>query len=457
VTGTFLLSVMDGKRRQDLDGDISSLPEEKRARMKGKKEIVLGELALAHQLAKQGVSGLEIINQLMKEKEKFHQFAKEGDGQGMDGNASDGSRLEGGVTVNEENVESGVTGFVQGLPGAWNTKRGIIDQLRREEEATGEIGKVVQSQRGELVKVENTVLEEKIKVEESVIGREVFQSITGDVKEDFPADENIAVEESMINIWEPITAIVKEEVIATEEKYITPIHDWVDPLASEETVVLDEVVIDEDVEASNDSADILQPVVILDGQSIGRVTKFLYLSSEQKLSKAFDHFAKKGFKVVIFLPKSMVKKVKDARDEVKAAMKLTVKELPRTHDNVWGLDKWEVVQYAVDNQALLVTNDFYTNLTFENEAFKEQIEKRIVGYTWDGAGGDFTLSNERKSEAWYPNLNSVYWTPNEDLPVTRKEKIAEMEARLDDLVPYERQRLVNMKEMEAREAGQSSK
>ena len=31
-----------------------------------------------------------------------------------------------------------------------------------------------------------------------------------------------------------------------------------------------------------------------------------------------------------------------------------------------------------------------------------------------------------------------------------------MEARLDDLVPYERQRLVNMKEMEAKEAKQSS-
>ena len=31
-----------------------------------------------------------------------------------------------------------------------------------------------------------------------------------------------------------------------------------------------------------------------------------------------------------------------------------------------------------------------------------------------------------------------------------------MEARLDDLVPYERQRLANMKEMESKEAKQSS-
>ena len=217
-------------------------------------------------------------------------------------------------------------------------KRGITDQLKREEEATGEIGKVVQSQKGELVKMENTVLEEKINVEESVIGRDVLQPISGDVKEGFPVDGYAAVEESMINIWEPMAAVVKEEVFTTEEKVTTSI-----PLATEETLVLEEVVIDEDVEASSD---ILQPVVILDGQSIGRVTKFLYLTPEEKLSKAFDHFGKKGFKVVIFLPKSMVKKVKDARDEVKAALKLTVKELPRTHDNVWGLDKWEVDNFV---------------------------------------------------------------------------------------------------------------
>ena len=38
----------------------------------------------------------------------------------------------------------------------------------------------------------------------------------------------------------------------------------------------------------------------------------------------------------------MIKKVKDASEEVKAALKLTVKKLPSTSDNAWGLDKWEV-------------------------------------------------------------------------------------------------------------------
>ena len=131
-----------------------------------------------------------------------------------------------------------------------------------------------------------------------------------------------------------------------------------------------------------------------------------------------------------------------------------------------------MVQYAVDNQALLVTNDSYNNLSFESKAFKEQIEKMLVGFSW--AGGEFALSTERKTEAWYPNLNSLYWRKGRDPLVTdRQQRIAgtcncnsltliltinisllEMEARLDELVPYERQRLINMKEMEAREGDQ---
>ena len=83
----------------------------------------------------------------------------------------------------------------------------------------------------------------------------------------------------------------------------------------------------------------------------------------------------------------------------------------------------QVVQYAVDNQALLVTNDSYNNLSFESKAFKEQIEKRLVGFSWDE--GEFSLSTERKTEAWYPNLNSVNWRRGRDPQVTsRQQQIA---------------------------------
>ena len=55
-----------------------------------------------------------------------------------------------------------------------------------------------------------------------------------------------------------------------------------------------------------------------------------------------------------------------------------------------------MVQYAVDNQALLVTNDDYKKLSCESKAFKEQIEKRMVGYKWDC--GEFALSYKCKTE-----------------------------------------------------------
>ena len=80
----------------------------------------------------------------------------------------------------------------------------------------------------------------------------------------------------------------------------------------------------------------------------------------------------------------------------------------------------KVVQYAVNNEALLVTNDNYKNLTFENGAFKEQIDKRLVGYKWEGE--DFTMSYERKTEAWFPNINSINWKPQKKPSVSERQR-----------------------------------
>ena len=86
------------------------------------------------------------------------------------------------------------------------------------------------------------------------------------------------------------------------------------------------------------------------------------------------------------------------------------------------------MQYAVDHQALLVTNDNYNNLSFESKAFKEQIENRLVGFSWDG--GEFSLSTERKTEAWHPNLNSINWRRGPDSLVSdRQQKIAGTDTR----------------------------
>ena len=58
-----------------------------------------------------------------------------------------------------------------------------------------------------------------------------------------------------------------------------------------------------------------------------------------------------------------------------------------------------MVQYAVNNSALLITSDKFKDLMFENEAFKEQIDERLVGYKW--VGEDFILSYEHKTLYMY--------------------------------------------------------
>ena len=141
------------------------------------------------------------------------------------------------------------------------------------------------------------------------------------------------VKDVIVEDEDPSQLIAVAPVVKEEGAILPTVSD------GEEEIIIEkhEVVIKDDVEVVKEAGDILQPVVILDAQSIATT------AAGEKFSKAFDHFAKKGFKVVVFLPKSMVvKKVKDASDEVKAAMKLTMKKLPCTGDNPWGLDKWEV-------------------------------------------------------------------------------------------------------------------
>ena len=71
------------------------------------------------------------------------------------------------------------------------------------------------------------------------------------------------------------------------DKKATAFQDWI-------------VIEDEEDETPCDFSDILQPVAVLDGQSIARVAKFLYLSPEEKLSKALNYYEGGGFKAVIF-------------------------------------------------------------------------------------------------------------------------------------------------------------
>ena len=44
--------------------------------------------------------------------------------------------------------------------------------------------------------------------------------------------------------------------------------------------------------------------------------------------------------------------MKDASERVKEAVKVTIKKLPRTSDNAWGLDRWEVSIVVLNQKQL---------------------------------------------------------------------------------------------------------
>jgi len=414
------------------DQEWSCMPKEKRARLEAEPGLV--DATQSH--AGEGVVGQNIIDQLMKkEQEVADHLLKSGKVENKKEQDRDEVEEATSCSRKEEMMDRAEGKVLEPGP----TVLRVVGPEFLFKGVAGNSGTIEQQMVEETKACGKDVIVEDEDPPQAIV-------VAPGVKEEVAALPTVSHSEEEI--------IIKEDVVKGEVVIEDNAGDILEPVVILEEHVKGEVVIEDDVKVVEDAGDILQPVVILDAQSVGRSRE--RSATGQMISKAFDHFAKKGFKVVVFLPKAMVvKKVKDASDEVKAALKLTVKNLPCTGENPWGLDKWEVVQYAVDNQALLVTNDNYNNLSFESKAFKEQIETRLVGFSWDW--GEFSLSTERKTEAWYPNLNSINWRRGPDSLVTdRQKQIAEMEARLDDLVPYERQRLVNMKEMEAREVKQRS-
>lgn len=198
----------------------------------------------------------------------------------------------------------------------------------------------------------------------------------------------------------------------------------------------------------DDDCRVVRPVVVMDGPSVGRSRTLVGLGLEYKVEAAISCFIRQGCEVVVFFPKRFAKKLQGLGEEARSCLKLTLADKPCTGDNPWGLDKLAVVRHAVDRRATLVTNDSYRYFTFEGPEFEEQIKERLMGFKWQE--GEFVPA---RAEVWkgYPYLPSVAWQRAKAPVVTeRQQRILEMEARAD-LVPYERERLRNMKELEAKE------
>ena len=303
-----------GQNRSENGQPMGNLSQEKKAKLEGEDEAKFGTGTSSNDVIERGdVNQERSMSELQmsvaeKEKEKPKQLLmKELD-------IEDEEEANGVV---KHVGEPGVRAFVPG-----DSKEGIIEHLLKSQEDIVFPGKgqaqgslevkaemMVKSEGAALVKTEDVEVVTIIKTEKMVGARNFETPILGS------KTSNLEI-------------TTDKEGTAFQEKDGIVIEDGEDEIPSV-------------------SPDILQPVAVLDGQSIARGTKFLYLSPEEKLARALDYFEKRGFKVVIFLPKSEVEKkgrgpVKDASAKVKDAVKVTIKKLPRTSDNAWGLDKWEV-------------------------------------------------------------------------------------------------------------------
>merc|ERR1719319_415120 len=223
-----------------------------------------------------------------------------------------------------------------------------------------------------------------------------------------------------------------------------------------EVEVKDKKKEEEKIKDKDEDKDILKPVVILDGPSLAKVIRGKAgnqgLSLEERLEQGWGYFHKRGYQVILFFPNKMAGKLGGLSEGVRACIRLTRREKPCTHpDNPWGLDKWEVLEVAVASRATIVSNHSYTNFTFECEQFREQIEERLVAFSWQD--GRFQISKPATEKA-YPFLPSLSWVKAAAPEVTERQLgIQAMEER-GDLSAYELVRLDNMRRMEAAE-GQS--
>ena len=194
----------------------------------------------------------------------------------------------------------------------------------------------------------------------------------------------------------------------------------------------------------------LDVTVVLDGQSVGHVGRNNKSAgtTEYKLLSALNYFQVLGHKVVIFFPNHMTQKLKPVSRAVMACIRLTMRKCTGFKTNPWALDRREVLQFAAARKALLVTNDSYKDFAFESEEVRDQLEHRLSGFTWSEDGFKPTQASEK--QAAFPSLSSQSWKPQPAPQLTdRQMQILELEARQGSLVQYEKEKLINLRQLEA--------
>jgi len=101
----------------------------------------------------------------------------------------------------------------------------------------------------------------------------------------------------------------------------------------------------------------------------------------------WDWFNSRGHEVLIFLPQSRFRRAsdkdKDILSKLQEAGYLVYTPSRRTDGQTWdSYDDRYIVKYAVQEQGIIVSNDNFRDLIAENEEFRDQIEKRLLHFTF---------------------------------------------------------------------------
>jgi len=141
-------------------------------------------------------------------------------------------------------------------------------------------------------------------------------------------------------------------------------------------------------------------LIVVDGSNVGmnmgnekkwmkRSNKWVPVFAPQALAIVHEYFSKKGHKVVIILPKSRwnncSEKDREVLDTLERQKILAYTPSRRTLNKQWDpYDDRVIVEHASVNKGIIVTLDNYRDLIGESPEFKEQIEKRLLPFTFVG-------------------------------------------------------------------------
>lgn len=128
-------------------------------------------------------------------------------------------------------------------------------------------------------------------------------------------------------------------------------------------------------------------VIVVDGSNVGMAMGRNEVFRAQALTIVYAHFAKQKHEVVIFLPKSRwnrsAPKDRELLDRLEKKEILFYTPTRKTDTTCWDVyDDRYIVAYAAKQKGIIVTNDNYRDLIAESDEFRDQIQNRLLPFTW---------------------------------------------------------------------------